>query len=182
MQLDETLAASRSMKGPLGAAAFVVLQGLRQAGAPPGEVDSIATILHRWLPALPSADADVLIQVLTRRVDEARESDAYAEMVRLGGRLTMVEAHILHDALNQQGLFSRLKHEHLSSADIPYPNTDVEVWVRAGDLDRAKAICEAVQTDDGAAPVACNHCNEENPAHFAYCWACGRAIDLPAEG
>lgn len=179
MQLDETLAASRSMKGPLGAAAFVVLQGLRQAGAPLPEVDSIATILHRWLPHLPSADADVLIQVLTRRVDEARETDAFAEMVRLGGRLTMVEAHILHDALNQQGVFSRLNHEHLSAADIPFPNTDVEVWVRQGDLEQAKAIVDSMQAEDGAAPVACNHCEEENPAHFAYCWACGRAIELP---
>lgn len=176
MDLEETLMASRAAKGPLGAITFAVLTGLRAGGASADEVAATQALLDRTLRNLSDADCDVLVEVVDQRLGEAKNEGRWYDSVRLAGRLNAIEAHITHDALVQQGIDTRIRHEHLSGGDIPNPGMGVELWVRPRDLERAKEIMVEVQKAPEARTVACPHCGEDNPAHFASCWSCGDAL------
>ena len=60
---------SRGFVGPLGAAAYAVLAGLREAGAPPEAVSQVEDILYTHLSRLPEDTAAVLGSVLQSRVE-----------------------------------------------------------------------------------------------------------------
>jgi hypothetical protein len=182
MTFEETLAASRSMKGPLGAAAFVLTEGLRRAGASEESVAHITAEIGQWLPKLGTADRAALVAVLNERLDEVAHKDAYTDMVRLSGQLTSLEAHIAHDALEQEGLFSRLNHERTGAAVIPSLENEVEIWVRPDALEQAKVIIGRLQSAPTSETIACASCKEESPAHFTFCWACGSSITEASEG
>lgn len=61
---------SRGFVGPLGVAAYTVLAGLREAGAPPETVTQVEEVLYAHLARLPPETAEVLAAVLRSRVKE----------------------------------------------------------------------------------------------------------------
>ncbi len=173
---DATLEESRQMKGPLGAVMFAVLRGMREGGATEDELGSTEALAKRTFAALSEHDCDVLVDVVQARLDEARQLGSWVESEKLAARLTMVEAHIVHDALAQQGIETQIRHEHLAAGDFPNPGTDVELWVRGIDLERASELLQAIDTQS-AETTACPACGAENPAHFGQCWSCNGALD-----
>jgi lipopolysaccharide biosynthesis regulator YciM len=176
---DATLEESRAMKGRLGAIAFAVLRGLKEGGASADELATTEALMKRCFEALSDHDCDVLVEVVEKRLEEASEHGAWDASEKLAGRLTMPEAHIVHDALQQQGIETEIRHEHLSSGDFPNPNTDVELWVRADDLAQAKELLQQIDTQS-AETVACPECGAENPAHFGQCWSCNAVLSREA--
>lgn len=60
---------SRGYVGPLGAAAYAVLAGLREAGAPPEVVSQVEDVLYTHLTRLREDTAEVLGAVLQSRVE-----------------------------------------------------------------------------------------------------------------
>ncbi|MCY1040323.1 SRPBCC domain-containing protein [Corallococcus sp. bb12-1] len=60
---------SRGYVGPLGAAAYAVLAGLREAGAPPEAVSQVEDVLYTHLTRLREDTAAVLGAVLQSRVE-----------------------------------------------------------------------------------------------------------------
>ena len=176
MTFDETLNASRLMKGPLGAAAFVLTEALRRAGAEDAAIAPIVEQLTTWMPKLSEPDRAELVAVLQERLEEVDHKDAFTDMVRLAGQLTSLEAHLAHDALGRQGLFSRLAHERTGAAVIPSLENEVEVWVRPEALAAAQAIIEQLGAEPTGEQITCSKCNEQSPAHFGFCWACGADI------
>lgn len=61
---------SRGFVGPLGAAAYTVLAGLREAGAAAETVAQVEELLYTHLPRLPPDTAEALGAVLRSRVNE----------------------------------------------------------------------------------------------------------------
>jgi uncharacterized protein YndB with AHSA1/START domain len=62
---------SRGFVGPLGVAAYTVLAGLREAGAPPEDLARVEETLYTHLARLPPDTAEVLGAVLRSRVKDA---------------------------------------------------------------------------------------------------------------
>ncbi|MBZ4420107.1 SRPBCC domain-containing protein [Myxococcus sp. RHSTA-1-4] len=62
---------SRGFVGPLGVAAYTVLAGLREAGAPPEALAQVEETLYTHLPRLPPETAEVLAAVLRSRVKDS---------------------------------------------------------------------------------------------------------------
>ena len=166
------------------AAAAALVRAVDAGGAPEPIIAALTEAFTRWLPAAPAA-----AQRRARQAIEAAlaahpdpgdaEAGAFHGMVRLTGRLTSVEAHMVHDALAAQGLAVRLAHDHLAAADLPNPQTGVEVWVDVGD--RAAAVAALATLTAGAgAPQVCGGCGEESPANFTSCWACGDELPQAA--
>ena len=183
MKFEETLADSYRFKGPLGAVAHVVLCGLEAGGVDEATVDGVLDALRLGLKGMNDEECDVLVQVLEYRLAEARRQGALYELVRLTGRLNSVEAHVLHDALAQEGVRAHFNHDHRSD---PFPdhNTDVELWVARGELGKARAVIAAQGTGGDQPQVKCGHCGEENPANFGACWSCSRSLvaaEAPAD-
>ncbi|MCA9541493.1 MAG: DUF2007 domain-containing protein [Myxococcales bacterium] len=178
MKFEDILAESYTLEGPLGAAAFVVLRALQASGADANAVAEVRALLDAHLPRLGAKDGALLVHVLEQRLAEHGEDDAFDGTVKLSARLTMVEAHIVHDALSRRGLATQLRHEHLAAADFPNPGTDVEIWVPRRDLARAKAILAEIESES-TETIACPQCAEQNPAHFETCWNCS-ALLTPA--
>ena len=59
---------SQGFTGPLGAAAYAVLAGMREAGAPPELIAQVEDALYTHLPRLPEDTSEVLGAVLRKRV------------------------------------------------------------------------------------------------------------------
>lgn len=175
MKFEETLEASRAQESDLGATAHVMLAALEAGGADPGTLARIRADFDAWLPRVTPEDARTLIAVLEARLVENHERGAFDDDVQLAARLTSLEAHIVHDALAEQGIATRLLHDGPPAADFPDPPSQVELWVRPRDLARARRVLK----DMAAAAektVTCPHCAEPVPANFATCWHCNGTI------
>lgn len=130
MKFEETLEASRAQESDLGATAHVMLAALEAGGADPGTLARIRADFDAWLPRVTPEDARTLIAVLEARLVENHERGAFDDDVQLAARLTSLEAHIVHDALAEQGIATRLLHDGPPAADFPDPPSQVELWVR----------------------------------------------------
>ncbi len=171
MDFDETLAASRSRAGDLGAAAYVVITAIAAGGATESTVEQVRAIVDTWLPRVDDETAAVLSKVLEARLDETEKRGAFDDAIMLASRMTTLEAHIAHDALAEQGVATRLRHDGPTAAEFPDPPSHVELWVRPADLARARRALKdlAAAADE---TVTCPQCAEDNPANFATCWNC----------
>lgn len=176
MNLEALLTATEDLKTPLETSAYVLVQALRAAA--PAQADAVQAIFSEALPQLSSDDAETLNEVLLHRLAESLAHGAYYGTVKLASSLTMVEAHILHDALKQSGVASRIRHDHQTGNSFPNLGNDVELWVYPADLAQARNIYETTQSAD-TATTQCANCAEENPAHFGRCWNCGSALTNP---
>lgn len=182
MNFEMLLKATDDLNTPLEASAMVLVQALKAAGVDDGQVTEVQRLLHDALPRLDDESADVLNRVLLHRLAEALAHGAYYGTVKLAGSLTMVEAHILHDALKQSGVANRIRHDHLTGNSFPNLGDDVEIWVYPGDLEKAKGIYSETQSTS-TETTKCGNCGEENPGHFGRCWNCGSALtEAASEG
>lgn len=103
--------------------------------------------------------------------------------VKLRGHLTVIEAHILQDTLAREGILAAIRHDHLTSADLPSPGTDLELWVNELQFERAGQIIEQAKADAASGETRiCPNCGEENPAHFERCWSCQSMLCDDDEG
>lgn len=106
--------------------------------------------------------------------DQGQDS---AGAVKLAGRLTVVEAHIIQDALAREDILTAIRQDHLASADLPNPGTDVELWVGADQVERAREVVDALTHDvHEGETIECPSCGEACPATYARCWKCDGAL------
>lgn len=156
----------------LAEVAAALLAAMRAANAPGKVVVGVAGALDEWLPEVPEEARQKALARIGRALPPQLTEDAFAGYVRLTGRLTSVEAHILHSALQAQGLKVRLAHDHLAAAELPNAPTGVELWVH---LDQREQALEAVASLSASSGEArkCSGCGEESPANFTSCWGCG---------
>ncbi len=98
--------------------------------------------------------------------------------VKLCANLTVIEAHIMQDALAREGILAAVRHDHLASADIPSPGTNLELWVNEVHVERAKQVIAQAKGETESLEVThCPNCGEENPATFARCWSCQASLE-----
>jgi hypothetical protein len=64
------------------------------------------------------------------------------EIVRLTGAATSFQAHILQQALQEEGIRCQVLGDYLEAGIGGIPGMGAEVWVEAADLARAKAILD----------------------------------------
>ncbi len=176
MEFEQSLEESRTMKGSIGAASYVALKILAASGADDEQLGQLRILLNQGLDLLTEDDRMVLTYVLDQRVSESHGQGSYSGLVRLVGRLTTVEAHIIHDALIQAGLDTRIRREHQSAASVLHPTDGVELWVRPRNISAARAILDGLREAQTGTQV-CPSCQEESPADFGSCWNCGHTFD-----
>ncbi|MFN3196852.1 MAG: putative signal transducing protein [Bradymonadia bacterium] len=173
MNLEALLKDTGELRSPLDVSAFVLVQALKSIDSP--QAEQIEALFKASIPRVSDEDTELLSQVLMHHLAEALAHGAYYGTVQLAGSLTMVEAHILHDALKQSGVANRIRHDHQTGNSFPNLGNDVEIWVYPNDLERARAIYQQTQATD-ASTVTCSNCGEENPGHFGRCWNCGSTL------
>ncbi len=175
MDYEQTLADARELNHHLEVLVFGVLRGLALAGADEASVEAVQKTLDRWFPEIGTETGQALADVIETRLHELHERGAFDDAVKLVGRMSMIEAHIAHDALAESGVATRLRHETLPATDFPEPPNQVELWIKPRDLARGKRVlAEMAQKADET--VACPSCGESNPANFSTCWNCNAAL------
>jgi hypothetical protein len=88
-------------------------------------------------------------------------------------RLRGPEAYLLRTCLEREGIQVRIGNEHLASAELPAPESDLQLWVPEPDAERARALLdEARRAPEETGTRTCPQCGEANPAHFGACWQC----------
>lgn len=89
------------------------------------------------------------------------------------------EASLLKSTLESEGIEAELRGEHRPSiaGELPLPEAEVEVWVPAAELERARAVLQRLRSAADHPPRRCPRCGEENPGAFEVCWRCGVSLD-----
>lgn len=175
MDYEQTLADARELNHALEVMVFGVLKGLAVAGADEQSIAAVHKTLDRWFPEIGDEAGHALADVVETRLHELHERGAFDDAVLLVGRMTMIEAHIAHDALAEAGVATRLRRDTLPATDFPEPPSHVELWIKPRDLARGKRVlAEMAQKADET--VECPSCGEPSPANFATCWSCNGAL------
>jgi hypothetical protein len=98
-------------------------------------------------------------------------------MERFYTALNRFDAYILLHRLQQVGVVAHVFNEHTSSivGEVPPDVAQPQVWLeRARDRALAEATLAALSAERSqTGSVYCSACEEENPANFEACWACG---------
>lgn len=175
MDLQQILADARTHDNALEAIAHVLLTALKAGGADDEAIAQVTETFDAHLGAVGVDDTLGLAEVLDIRLQEILERGAFDDAIKLMSRMTMIEAHLAHDALAEMGVASRLRHDSLPGAEFPEPPSQVELWVRKGDVAKAKSVLTEM-TQKADKTVDCPACGEGNPANFATCWSCHAAI------
>lgn len=175
MDFEQTLADARTLGNPLEVLAFGALRALTLAGADDESVAAVRRVLDAHLGKIGAEEARDLAEVIETRLHELHERGAFDDAVKLIGRMTMLEAHIAHDALAEQGVATRLRHEFLPAGEFPDPPGQVELWIQPRDLARGRRVLGemAAKADE---TVICKACGETSPANFETCWNCHAAL------
>ena len=109
------------------------------------------------------------------------------QLKRVYSSASLWEAREILTLLEQQRIPAMLLNENVAGTPGVLPfnpgmTVDAEVWVLdAGLADRCTRLIDEFQaaaspTSPGSEPAwLCAACQEENPAGFDLCWACGRA-------
>ncbi len=98
---------------------------------------------------------------------------AEQEWIKVYAASHLLEAHNLKGMLQAMGIEVRLKGEGLiaGAGELPPQETEVALWVEAGDFGVARKALEAFES-----PLAeswfCSQCGEKNEASFEFCWNC----------
>jgi len=98
------------------------------------------------------------------------------EVIKAYTAANLQDAHILIGLLHAEGIEARIFNASAQGGlgEIPFVQAYPEIWlVNPGDQDRARRLFEAFeQPADGAEPVPCISCGEDNPSGFDICWNC----------
>lgn len=104
-------------------------------------------------------------------------------MIKAYAAANLQDAHILMGLLHAEGIEARIFNTSAQGGlgEIPFIQAYPEIWlVNPGDLGRARRLFEMFEGPaDGAAPVRCVSCEEDNPSSFDICWNC-QAVLRPA--
>lgn len=65
-----------------------------------------------------------------------------AEVVRLATGVHPMQAHILQQALEEEGIVCRVVGDYLEAGVSDIPGLGAEVWVHPGDLERAEKVLQ----------------------------------------
>ena len=175
MDFEAILETSRKHQGMVDTAMYVVSEAVAASGANTETKAQLEQILSTALEGLSERDRVMLGWVLDQRVSEDHGQGVYSGLVCLSSRMTIVEAHIVHDALVGGGVDTRVRRQHRSAADVLHPHNGAEIWVHPRHYERGLAIMEELDATSEKA-VPCGTCGEENPGHFGSCWNCGAAL------
>ena len=175
MDYEQTLADAREIDHHLEVLVFGVLRGLRLAGADDESIATVQKALDRWYPEIGTEDGQALADVVETRLHELHERGAFDGAVKLVGRMSMLEAHIAHDALAESGVATRLRRDTLPATEFPEPPNQVELWIKPRDLARGRRVL-AEMAEKADETVVCGQCGESNPANFATCWNCNAPL------
>lgn len=98
---------------------------------------------------------------------------AEQEWIKVYAASHLLEAHNLKGMLQAMGIEVRLKGEGLiaGAGELPPQETEVALWVEAGDFSRARKALEAFESPLSSTWF-CRQCGEENEASFEFCWNC----------
>ncbi len=176
MDFEEKLEASRSHQGMVNTAMFVVKEAVSASGADADTKARLDQMLGAALEALPERDRVMLGWVLDQRVSENHGQGVYSGLVCLASRMTIVEAHIVHDALVGAGVDTRIRREHRSAAHVLHPRHGAEIWVHPRHYERGLSVMGELE-DTSEEAVECGTCGEENPGHFGSCWNCNATLN-----
>ncbi|MEE2786326.1 MAG: hypothetical protein VX589_03240 [Myxococcota bacterium] len=177
MDIDGMLARTQRLYEPVDVALYVLNVALETTVHDAEERQVLVEGLQAAIDGLDKDDRLALGHVLEQRLHQLTGAGAYSGRVPLLRRLTIVESHIVHDALIDGGIDARIRREHVSAADVLHPTTGAEIWVRPGQLSAARALIERLEAADGPQRI-CGACGEENPGHFRQCWNCNHRLDL----
>src|SRR5512145_1321519 len=101
-------------------------------------------------------------------------------MKRLCRAVSLPDAHILREVLEQSGIEAHVFNENAQSGAGQLPVTEAmpEIWVAdERDLARAREVVREFESAPRVTgSVACGHCGEDNPANFQVCWNCGAVL------
>lgn len=95
-------------------------------------------------------------------------------------RTDRTQAYLLRDELARHGITAHVFNENMSSivGDVPPDVAMPQVWLDdEADCPRASALLrdyQAARRREGV--IYCRNCQEENPATFEICWACGDGL------
>ncbi len=90
-----------------------------------------------------------------------------------------VEATVLRELLEREGIACLVRNENLFSAmgEIPFTECFPELWVIDDEIyPRAKLLLDGWRAAGGQKRRAwtCPHCGETHEGQFGACWKCGR--------
>ena len=101
-------------------------------------------------------------------------------MKKLCSALSLPDAHLLRNLLEQAGIEARVFNENAvgGAGELPIPDAYPQIWVvDERDVQRARELVEAFERMPAiSATVRCNGCTEENPVNFQLCWNCGGTL------
>lgn len=99
-----------------------------------------------------------------------------SEIVRLTIVETEVDANYIKNALGEQGIQVMMSGSEASAFGVSLDGADdVELFVKAEDLEKGKALVEELLNDEDEelVPAWTCQCGEEVDEGFGICWSCG---------
>lgn len=100
-------------------------------------------------------------------------------MKRIYSAPVLVIVENIKNVLMLNGIESTITNQYLSAGtgELPPIETWPQLWVAEQDVDRALAIIEAGDDEDGTSKEMwiCSGCKEEVEEQFSECWNCGTA-------
>ena len=101
-------------------------------------------------------------------------------MKKLCSALSLPDAHLLRNLLEQAGIDARVFNENAlgGAGELPIQDAYPQIWViDERKLERARELVDAFERMPAiSTTVRCTGCSEDNPANFQLCWNCGAAI------
>jgi hypothetical protein len=89
---------------------------------------------------------------------------------------TIWGAHLARSHLAQEGIQAEIRHEQLAqlTGANPFFETEIELWVKQDDLERARQVLAAQDVGDPQPEriVVCPACGASSPSDFSRCWKC----------
>lgn len=120
-------------------------------------------------------------QSIAHSFREARAPRYRLSMQTVFQALTLLEAELVRQRLEEVGIVASLRNVHLQGALGELPaNLSPEVCIHNdSDYERARSIIEEMETarrTPSGPDKECPHCGESSPDNFEICWKCRREL------
>ncbi|HET9653641.1 MAG TPA: DUF2007 domain-containing protein [Usitatibacter sp.] len=101
-------------------------------------------------------------------------------MKRVHTAANLPEAHLIRDALEQNGITAHVFNANASSVagELPLDAALPQVWIEnPAQLAHAREVIAGfLRRPPLGPPLKCPGCGEENPSSFDFCWKCGKDL------
>jgi hypothetical protein len=120
-----------------------------------------------------------------RRAPSSRARGPSGPVFKAG---SLIEAELVRNALEAEGIVATLRNEQLFGVlgEIPHPAAWPEVWLsRPSDWDAAQAVVKSYEERRRTVTkgeVVCPKCAELSPANFELCWRCRAPLGSTSDG